>query len=292
MRRTLALLLTVIMAVFALASCADNSVDISKATSIADLEGAKIAAQSGTFHAEAMNQIKNVKGSTYPEFSDMLIALKSGAIDGYIAEEPTALAVCPGDETLDYLHLVNNSTGFTATDKQVGVAIAVAKGSELGASISAVLDSIPADTRYELMLQMADICAGKTVTSLALTSEAPANPTGTLRIAMECAYEPYNWTDLNTPSLGAVPIYGEGGKVQEGRYANGYDVQVAQYVANKLGLRLEVYAYDWDSLIPAVQSGAVDCIVAGMSPTPEREAEVDFTSMYYTSNLVVIYRKK
>lgn len=285
-------MLTVVMTVFALVSCSGSSTDISAATCIADLKGAKIAAQSGTFHAEAMEQIDGVKGSTYPEFSDMLIALKSGAIDGYIAEEPTALAVCPTDDTLDYLHLVNNGTGFTATDKQVGVAIAVAKGSDLCARISAVLDSIPADTRYQLMLQMADISAGKTVTELALKSETPANPTGTLRIAMECAYEPYNWTDLNEPTLGAVPIYGEGGKVMEGRYANGYDVQIALYVANQLGLKLEVYAYDWDSLIPAVQSGAVDGIVAGMSPTPEREAEVDFTSMYYTSNLVVIYKKK
>ena len=73
---------------------------------------------------------------------------------------------------------------------------------------------------------------------------------------------------------------------------HGYDVQIAQYVANKLGLKLEIYAYDWESLVPAVQSGAVDGIVAGMSPTPEREEQVDFTDMYYTSNLVVIYKKK
>ena len=219
-------------------------------------------------------------------------ALKSGAIDGYIAEEPTALAICPANTELDYLRLENNKTGFTATEKETGVAIALAKGSALRAQINAVLATISEETRYALMLQMADISAGKTVESLALTSETPAAPTGTLKIAMECAYEPYNWTDLNTPSLGAVPIYGEGGKVMEGRYANGYDVQIALYVANKLGLKLEVYAYDWDSLVPAVQSGAVDAIVAGMSPTPDREEKVDFTDMYYVSNLVIIYKKK
>jgi len=222
----------------------------------------------------------------------MLTALKSGAIDGYIAEEPTALAVCPTDDTLDYLRLVNNTTGFTATEKQTGVAIAVKKGSDLVARINAVLAEISAETRYNLMLQMADISAGKSVTSLALSSEAPENPTGTLKIAMECAYEPYNWTDLNNPTIGAVPIYDQNGNVKEGQYANGYDVQIAQYVANKLGLKLEIYAYDWESLVPAVQSGAIDGIVAGMSPTPEREEQVDFTDMYYTSNLVVIYKKK
>ena len=69
-------------------------------------------------------------------------------------------------------------------------------------------------------------------------------------------------------------------------------MQIALYVANKLAMKLEVYSYEWESLVPAVQSGSVDAIVAGMSPTPEREEKVDFTDMYYTSNLVVIYKKK
>ena len=101
---------------------------------------------------------------------------------------------------------------------------------------------------------------------------------------MECAYKPYNWTDTEGKSLGAVPISGEG---KEGLYANGYDVQIAQYVANKLGLKLEVYQYEWDSLIPALNSGAIDA----MSPTAEREKEIDFTSTYYESNLVIIIKK-
>ena len=53
----------------------------------------------------------------------------------------------------------------------------------------------------------------------------------------------------------------------------------------------EVYSYEWDSLIAAVQSGAVDAIIAGMSPTAEREEQVDFTDCYYNSNLVVIIKK-
>ncbi len=290
MKKVLALLL-VLLAV-ALAACSSSSTDISDAKNLADLKGAKIAAQTGTFHAEAMKQIEGNTANTYAEFADMLIALKSGAIDGYIAEEPTALAVCPTDDSIDYLRLVNNDTGFTATDKQTGVAIGVKKGSDLKDRINTVLAEISAETRYALMLQMADISAGKTVESLALQSEAPAETTGTLKIAMECAYEPFNWTDLNNPTLGAVPIYDANGEVKANQYANGYDVQIAQYVANKLGLKLEVYAIEWESLLPAVQSGTVDAIVAGMSPTPEREAEIDFTEMYYSSNLVVIYKKK
>ena len=127
------------------------------------------------------------------------------------------------------------------------------------------------------------------ILAVALTSEAPAEPVGTLRVGMECAYAPFNWTDMDTPSLGAVAISGEG---KDNMYANGYDVQIAQYIANKLGMKLEVYSYEWDGLIPALNSGAVDAIIAGMSPTAEREEQIDFTNVYYSSNLVIIYKKK
>ena len=235
-----------------------------------------------------MNQIPEVKGSTYPEFADLLTAVKSGAIDGYVAEEPTAFAVCHKDNTLDYVPLKNNDTGFVATAADVGIAVGLITGSEQVAKINDILATIPAETRSALMEQMVAICAGETVTELALTSEAPANPTGVFRVAMECAYEPYNWTETEKKSVGAVAITGEG---KDGLYANGYDVQIAQYIANKLGMTLEICSYEWDSLIPALQSGNVDAIIAGMSPTAEREEQIDFTDVYYESNLVVIYKK-
>ena len=290
MRRMFAIVLALVM-VLSMAACAQQatSLDVSAAKSIADLKGAKIAAQAGTFHADAMTQIPEVQGSTLPEFSDLLTALKAGTIDGYVAEEPTAIEVCLGDSSLAYLPLVNNSTGFTATDADVGIAVGLKTGNTLREQINTILAEISIETRQELMNQMVQLSAGKEVTSLALTSEAPANPTGTLRVAMECAYAPFNWTDMNTPSLGAVAISGEG---KDGMYANGYDVQIAQYIANKLGMKLEVYSYEWDGLIPALNSGAVDAIIAGMSPTAEREEQIDFTSVYYSSNLVIIYKKK
>ena len=290
MRRIFAIALAVMM-LLSLAACGGEAakMDVSAAKNISDLKGAKIAAQTGTFHADAMMQIPEVQSSTLPEFADLLTALKAGTIDGYVAEEPTAIEVCLGDDSLDYLHLVNNDTGFSATDADVGIAVGLKTGSDLREQINAILAEISAETRGELMNQMVQLSAGKEVTSLALTSEAPENPTGTLKVAMECAYAPFNWTDMDTPSIGAVPISGEG---KENMYANGYDVQIAQYIANKLGMKLEIYAIEWDGLIPALDSGAVDAIVAGMSPTAEREEQVDFTDVYYSSNLVIIYKKK
>ena len=132
------------------------------------------------------------------------------------------------------------------------------------------------------------LAAGETVEAFALASEVPTAPNGTLKVGMECAYEPYNWTETEAKTMGAVPISGEG---KEGLYANGYDVQMALYIANKLGMKLEIYAIEWDSLLPALESGAIDAIVAGMSPTAEREEQIDFTQTYYESNLVVIIKK-
>ncbi len=289
MRRILAIALALVM-VLSLAACSQSTaVDVSAAKTIADLKGARIAAQAGTFHAEAMMQIPEVKASTLPDFTDLLTALKAGTIDGYIAEEPTAIEVCLNDSSLAYLELKNNETGFTATDADVGIAVGLKTGNALLEQINTILAEISAEKRAELMNQMVQLSAGKEVTALALTSETPAETNGTLRVAMECAYAPFNWTDMGTPSLGAVPISGEG---KEGMYANGYDVQIAQYIANKLGMKLEVYSYEWDGLIPALNSGAVDAIIAGMSPTAEREQQIDFTNVYYSSNLVIIYKKK
>lgn len=295
-RRIVSILLAVMFCVACFTGCGSSnnggsdtaSVDVRNAKAIADLKGAKIAAQAGTFHADALSQIPDVQSSTYPEFADLLTALKSGAIDGYIAEEPTALSVCGSNDELTYLPFKNNDTGFTATAADVGIAIGLKKGNALRDQINTVLAEITEEQRSQLMEQIVTLASGGTVTEFAVHCDAPATTTGTLKIGMECAYEPYNWTNTDGSSFGAVPISSEG---QQGLYANGYDVQIAQYVANRLGLKLEIYAMEWDSLIPAVNSGAIDAIVAGMSPTAERAQEIDFTDTYYESNLVVIIRK-
>ena len=292
-RNILALLMAAALCLGLLAGCGSTETtestgkSITEATTIADLQGMKIAAQAGTFHADALSQIENVQGSTYPEFADLLTALKSGAIDGYIAEEPTAFSVCQSDDTL-FLPLRNNETGFTATASDVGIAVGLKKGSELREQINAILAEITDEQRSALMEEIVSLSSGGEVSEFSVSAAEPENPTGTLRVGMECAYEPYNWTDISGASFGAVPISGEG---KDGLYANGYDVQIAKYIAARLNMNLEIYSIEWDSLLPALESGAIDAIAAGMSPTAERAEQIDFTDTYYESNLVVIIRK-
>ncbi|MFQ9148459.1 MAG: transporter substrate-binding domain-containing protein [Eubacteriales bacterium] len=247
-----------------------------------------LGAQNGTFHLEALDQVEGIEKKNYPDFTDLLNALNSGAIDGYVAEEPTAYDVCSKDSSLAFVPLKNNDTGFTATDEETGIAVAFKKGSDMVATVSAIIDEIPTETRQELMRQIVEISANTDVeyaSALALEIPETDGSNGTFKVAMECAYSPFNWTQT-TDANGAVPISGK-----DNLYANGYDVVVARYIAAKLGMTLEVYSYEWDSLIAAVQSGAVDAIAAGMSPTAERAEQVDFTDCYYNSNLVIIYKK-
>ena len=112
-------------------------------------------------------------------------------------------------------------------------------------------------------------------------AEAEETTGGTLKVAMECAYAPYNWTQ-NDDSNGAVQISGSKD------YAYGYDVMMAKKIAEDLGMDLEIVKSDWDSLIPALQSGKVDCVIAGQSITSERLQSVDFTKPYYYASVVAL----
>ncbi len=124
--------------------------------------------------------------------------------------------------------------------------------------------------------------------SLAACGKAPTNENASsdvLKIGMECNYAPYNWSQADD-SEGAVAIANV-----DNMFTNGYDVQVALKIAESMGKKLEIYSYEWDSLVPAVQSGNLDMIIAGMSPTDERKEKIDFSDIYYNSNLVVITKK-
>lgn len=112
---------------------------------------------------------------------------------------------------------------------------------------------------------------------------ADAGDKKVLKVAMECSYAPYNWTQPNDEN-GAVPISGGSD------YAYGYDVMMAKKIADELGYGLEIVKLDWDSLVPAVQSGKVDCVIAGQSITSERMQSVDFTDPYYYATIVTLVK--
>lgn len=121
------------------------------------------------------------------------------------------------------------------------------------------------------------------------STEAAGAPDGdgdptTLTVAMECAYAPYNWTQSDD-SNGAVAIRGSSD------YAYGYDVMMAKKIGEALGQKVQIVKLDWDSLIPAVMTGDVDCVIAGQSITAERAAQVAFSDPYYYASIITLTKK-
>ena len=160
--------------------------------------------------------------------------------------------------------------------------IALAMAAVLAAGLTACGGS--ADTAAASTAE--STAANSTAEATDATADAPdgdGDPT-TLTVAMECAYAPYNWTQSDD-SNGAVEIRGSSD------YAYGYDVMMAKKIGEALGQKVQIVKLDWDSLIPAVMSGDVDCVIAGQSITAERAAQVDFTDPYYYATIVTLTKK-
>ena len=136
-----------------------------------------------------------------------------------------------------------------------------------------------------LALSLAACGSGSTTSTTAAASASTGVEDGVLTIAMECAYAPYNWMQ-GDDSNGAVPISNV-----PGSYANGYDVMIGKKIAEANGWELEVIQADWDSLVPGVQTGIYDAVIAGQSMTAERSEQVDFAGPYFYASIVCVTKK-
>lgn len=97
---------------------------------------------------------------------------------------------------------------------------------------------------------------------------------GTLVMATNAAFPPYEYVDESTDTGFA-----------------GIDVEIAQAIAADMGMTLEIQDIDFNSIIPAIQSGKADMGVAGMTKTPEREENVNFSDTYATGVQVIIVKE-
>ncbi|MCK6206455.1 transporter substrate-binding domain-containing protein [Bacillus infantis] len=115
-------------------------------------------------------------------------------------------------------------------------------------------------------------------------SDSGSSESDTFKVGLEAGYAPFNWTQKDD-SNGGVKIKGSA------EYAGGYDVEIAKKIADGLGKELEIVKTEWDGLVPALTSGKIDAIIAGMSPTAERKETIDFSENYYNSQLVMVVKK-
>lgn len=135
-----------------------------------------------------------------------------------------------------------------------------------------------------MLLSIAMLLTGCGASNSGEVKTSDATDAGTFKVGLECAYAPFNWTQIDD-SNGGVRIDGAS------EYAGGYDVEIAKRIAEGLGKELVIVKTEWDGLVPALTSGKIDAIIAGMSPTAERKETIDFSDIYYKSDLVMVVKK-
>ncbi len=121
--------------------------------------------------------------------------------------------------------------------------------------------------------------------SITSCGSADAKPEEKLVIGMECNYQPFNWT-VDDASEFTLPIY------KTNQFCDGYDIQVAKFLSEETGMDVEIHELKWESLIPSLNSGEINMVLAGMSITEERLQEVDFSEPYLSSDLAFLVQKE
>ncbi|MFA7111674.1 MAG: transporter substrate-binding domain-containing protein [Bacilli bacterium] len=194
-----------------------------------------------------------------------------------------ALSSCGG--TGNHLAIVHfDQTILGDTQKDLSVSIGIKKGNdELKEKINTSLAKISTSTRNEWMEEaITKHTETATGTDGALTTAPHDSAKPDLIVGLECNYSPFNWTE----TVATDYTYPIDGKINE--YAAGYDVKLAKTIAEDIGYNLIINKMEWDALIPAITTDTITIIIAGMTDTEERRQSIDFTDVYYQSELVLV----
>ena len=109
--------------------------------------------------------------------------------------------------------------------------------------------------------------------AVAMIAIGAAQAQETLKIGTEGAYPPFN------------------GLTSDGKL-EGFDIDIANALCEEMKVTCEFVTQDWDGIIPALQAGKFDALVASMSITDERKQQVDFSNPYYTNSLTFVAPKE
>ncbi len=226
----------------------------------ADLAGKKIGVQAGTTGEYwVTDNVADAKISAFKSGIDAALDLKNGAIDAVVLDELPAKEIVARNDDL-----------MIVTDQfaREEYAIAVKKGNTaLLNSINATIAELQANGGYEALV----LAFMPTDGNIVIPSVEATGSNGTVTLGTNAAFPPFEYV--------------------EGTEVVGFDITMGQYIANDLGMALEVQDMAFDSLIAAVSSGVIDFVAAGMSVTEERKKNVDFSLPYYASEQVIIVRK-
>ncbi len=232
-------------------------------TNLSDLEGGKkIAVPTGTVADKmALNRFPDAKIVYFNSVYDCALAVLNGKADGAVYDQPVLLNIAAktqGGTVLNEL-LTPDHYGFAVT---LG-------NTSLKAAIDSVLHEIKANGIYEEMSArwFPEQGAPKAMPEIEIKGN-----NGILRFGTAAVTEPMAFVDQEQKIVG-------------------FDIEFASYIAKKLDKKLEVVNLEFGALIPALISGKVDMIGAGMSITDERAKKVLFSESYYDNGIAVFVKK-
>lgn len=246
-----------------LSSCQKKLAE-NKVFGVDDLSGSVIGVQLGTTGDILVSDYEEDGSNTtierFNKGNDAIQALKQGKIDAVIIDAQPANAFIEANPALMILE-----EEFVKED----YAISIAKGNtELTASINKALSSLKADGTIDSIINN---YIGENAGKSPYTSPSGVNRSnGTLIMATNAYFKPYE--------------YYENGKIV------GIDADIATAIADYLGMNLKIEDMEFDSIITAVSSGKADIGVAGMTVTPDRLKNIDFSDPYTTSSQVIVVR--
>lgn len=262
-RRLIPVILVFIIIAGMFTGCSSGNDDIgeSPVRSPEDLAGKTIGVQLGTTGDIYASDEEGATVQGYNKGADAIQALKQGKVDCVVIDEQPAKA------------FVANNSDLSILDEALveeEYAICVAKGNEeLTESINDALARIKEDGTMDQIIgnYIGDDTKG---TQPYESPDDVDTSNGTLIMATNAEFEPYE--------------YRENGEIV------GIDAEMAQAVADQLGMKLEIEDMQFDSIITAVQAGKADIGVAGMTVTEDRLQNIDFTDPYTTSKQVIVVR--
>ncbi|MBS1186665.1 MAG: ABC-type amino acid transport/signal transduction system periplasmic component/domain-like protein [Burkholderiaceae bacterium] len=230
-------------------------------TSLQQLQSKTFAVPTGTVADKLVqSRFPQAKFQYFNSVLDAALAVKQGKADAAAYDEPILK------------NIAAKNGGMTLLPEKIttdNYAFAVAKENrELKATIDAVISEMKQDGSYNAMQRRWFPDKG----APAAMPELPAGSGGVIRLGTAAVTEPFSFVD------GSQKVVG-------------FDIELAQRVAQKRGMKLEIVNMEFGAMIPALIAGKVDMIAACITVTEERAQKVLFSESYYTGGISALVRE-
>lgn len=230
--------------------------------SVDDLKGKHIGVQLGTTGDTLASDLEDTNVEKYNKAADAVQALKQGKIDAVIVDLETANAFV--DKNDDIMVLDEEFA-----DEEYAIAVNL-ENEELRDELNGALQALTEDGTLPLI--KANYEGDEKGQHPYEIKTGISRPKGILTMATNAEFPPYESYD--------------------GKLIVGFDVDMMNAVCDYLGYELKIEDMQFNSVLPAVQSGKADVGVAGLSVTPDREENVLFTDNYAVTHQVIVVRRK